>query len=375
MESYSTVTTLDRSSGDEFEDKTSSIKKARVTKASNQPNKKIKIPRAVNLYKLPDTIHTELQQSHRSARFKEEVVDGCSIPIDYFKKLLIPEYIEQVRSTTQERLYEVAGSETITANDVNRLIGMLFVMDLYPLHQVEHYFGKRNSLFKSDVVDSAWTVESFRELHNHITMPGGDAMYLFKMIEDTVKRSVIPSGLFSLDEMLRKFMGQYRFKHRIPDKPAKEGIKYFLLCCSVLKVPFVFTFHDNQLESNEELSKTANMVHLMITKLSEESNVPFNEIILFTDNYFNSYVLFKTFATMGVRCVGTFKSNLIPKEVKEEYKQCKTKLKQRYVQDDVVYCPVTTYECEGIYYLFVVDNGEFCITSNDKELVDKGTKS
>ena len=110
-------------------------------------------------------------------------------------------------------------------------------------------------------------------------------MILYKMIEQSAARVIIPSSFMSLDQMLRKFMGRFKFKHRITSKPAKEGIKYFVLCCSNLKIPLSFTFHDNQLKKEGELTQTANMVVNMVKSMVLNNQYDISKLVLFMDNY------------------------------------------------------------------------------------------
>ena len=168
-------------------------------------------------------------------------------------------------------------------------------------------------------------------------------------------------------------MGRFKFKHRITSKPAKEGIKYFVLCCSLLKAPLAFTFHDNKLEKSNGLSQTASMVVDMINQMVELNGMDMTTITLFMDNYFNSHDLFKFLLAKGIKVVGTFKTNMVPKEVRDKATVFLKENKKRKNVEGVIYCPTLVLVCEGIYYLYIVDNGPFCLATNCLEYVNKGT--
>ena len=256
----------------------------------------------------------------------------CKDPIDYFLILLEEDTMEAIRNTTSIHLYSIEGKNTITINDIHKYIGILFVLDLYPFNQLDHAFGKRGSIYDSKFITDVYNINDFRKMHNHLKMQFGD-----EMIERTSIKVAMPSSFVSLDEMLRKYLSEFKFKHRLPTKPAKKGIKYFILCCSLLNIPLVSTFHDNQLEDSPNLSKTGNMVYNMVVQMLQQHKVIATDTILFTVNYFNSHRLFVKFKALGVKCVGTFKTNLIPlKDKAEEF--VRTTKKQR-LDGTIVHCP------------------------------------
>ena len=375
----SSITTIDNSSGDEFEIKNKKrinkkqpkvIKKIKsITNQVNIPKRQKNPKKDITLMELPTVYTLDLQLPEIEGSYTTTTLFNCTNPIDYFMALLDDEVMESIRHTTSKELHGALGINTITTQDIYRMIGMLFVLDIYPFTDIEEAFSKRDTLYKSDFITSNYTLEEFRKLHNNLKMPDKDPMILFRMVERAASINCKPSNFISLDEMLRKFMGKYKYKHRIISKPAKEGIKYFVLCCSSLKVPLQFTFHDNQLERNGLLSKTANMVDKMVEGMIVSHRYDATKLHLFTDNYFNSHELFKHLLNKRITCIGTFKSNMIPKEVREA---AATWLKQnstRIVSNNVIYCPTKLIECEGIYYLYIVDNGTFCLATNSIELI------
>ena len=233
---------------------------------------------------MPTTLYDSLDDPITQCTFKDDVLQDLVHPVDYFKLLLPPEDLQDIRELTSLHLYGVQGKDTVSVYEFYKMIGVLFILDLYPFSVIDHAFGKRGSLYSSQAVSSSISLEEFRVLHNGIKMPDGNPMYLFNKIELAARKVSNPSSYLSLDEMLRKYMSQFKFKHRMPSKPAKEGLKWFLLCCSQLRVPFVFTFHDNQIEAKDGLSKIGTMVYEMINKFIDSENRSKEGLTVFLDN-------------------------------------------------------------------------------------------
>ncbi len=175
-------------------------------------------------------------------------------------------------------------------------VGTIFLLDLYPVHRVEHLWGIGNSLVKVDVLASNYTYEDYCRCKDNIAMGkidgNSNTFALNQMIMRNIKSIYKPGKHVALDEMLRKFFGRYEFKHRIPSKPAKEGLKTFLIACSRLRIPFDFVFHDNKMPSTPGLSVIAGMV-FAILKSNREDGYLQEGTTIFLDNYFTTQGLFK----------------------------------------------------------------------------------
>ena len=178
-------------------------------------------------------------------------------------------------------------------------------------------------IYKSTLLNNALSYEDFCKIKNHIKMPNNDTMTLMKMIESSVSTTLKPSSSLWIDEMLRKYMGRFNFKHRIPNKPAKEGIKWFILCCSDSQMPFKFQFHDNTLSKEGALSKIEAMVYNMVRTCTNDH--------VFVDNYFTTHCLFKELLAVNVTLVGTMRTNNIPSAVALKASEFKKATKRRQI--------------------------------------------
>ncbi len=97
------------------------------------------------------------------------------------------------------------------------------------------------------------------------------------------------------------------------------------------------------------LSVISGMVYEVIRR-NIASNYLKEGITLFLDNYFNTHAMFKKFIELKVKVVGTFKTQCIPKAVKELAKQFIKTAKRTYNSStDGVFCPNLCIEFEKIY--------------------------
>ena len=106
---------------------------------------------------------------------------------------------------------------------------------------------------------------------------------------------------------------------------------------------------------------------------------PYANVTLFTDNLYTTQEL-HTWATINNQTtVGTVRYNNLPKSLKQFYKEFKKQPSIPesfgvYIEAPIIELPIKSYLVEGIYYLFVRDNGCFVMSTNSKELFDKGKK-
>ena len=113
-----------------------------------------------------------------------------------------------------------------------------------------------------------------------------------------------PSTNLTVDEQLVPFRGRVNFKQYIPMKPAKYGIKIFLLCDS-------FTYYvynaDIYLGKNFDQSNSKNVGENTVMKLMEDFSLPGLNITM--DNFFTSINLAKKLLEKNITLVGTIRKN------------------------------------------------------------------
>ena len=162
-------------------------------------------------------------------------------------------------------------------------------MDLYPVTNASRLWGLSNSIVKIDQLAVNITYKQFSEIKNNITMPQDDTLCLFKQLCNQVYRS---SDSIALDEMLTKFYGKFKFKQHMPKKPAKIGLKTFILGCSDLKIPIDYVFHDDKMPRSDDTNLIDGMVFEVIKRNKEDKMIKDNTT-LYTDNYFTTHWLQK----------------------------------------------------------------------------------
>ena len=176
----SSVTTLDISSEDEYT--VQKPKKAKSKSKTATKSTKDKVEKKVDEICMSQTITTELEVPQLVGEFKSEKLVDCIDPVDYMYKVLDNEVMESIRLETCTHLNGIKGLNKVTIKDIHKMIGMLFVLDLYPFVDIEHAFGKRHSMYSSTFINNNYNLEDFREMHNELKLPNKDPMLLFNMI-------------------------------------------------------------------------------------------------------------------------------------------------------------------------------------------------
>ena len=180
----------------------------------------------------------------------------------------------------------------------------------------ERIFGLDNSLQRLKELKDNITHDMYVKIKQNLAMPAQNHFAMHEMIKEAIANLADCSSHYALDEMLNKFYGRFEFIHHMPQKPAKIGIKTFIIACSLFKIPFDFVFHDQDMPETDGMNKIDGMVFDVIqrnlkTLLIKEGST------LFTDNYFTTHNLMKRLAAIKINFVGTAKTQLIPGPVKE----------------------------------------------------------
>ena len=103
---------------------------------------------------------------------------------------------------------------------------------------------------------------------------------------------------------------------------------------------------------------------------------PFGFVTLFVYNLYCTYQMCIYLQSKNIECVGTVRFNNLPPSLKILFTAFK-KVKCIEVCTWHNELPVTqlhtkAYEINGVFYIFVKDNGEFTMATNSKALFDKG---
>lgn len=202
------------------------VKEIKKLKKGSKKKKKEKEegPKASVVNELTTTISTLLDATIPVVWNDAKVVLGPDqSPVDFFMLLLDDVVLEGIRKATSIKMYGVTGSNTFTTDELLTFIGVVFLLDIYQFPNTEMNWGKRNSLYRCQLLEQSMSYEKFVLIKNNLTMPDSNTMCVMDLIEKKVNELIKPSSYICIDEMLRKFMGRFVNKHRISGKPAKEG--------------------------------------------------------------------------------------------------------------------------------------------------------
>lgn len=146
---------------------------------------------------------------------------------------------------------------------------------------------------------------------------------LLDMFVSNCNKYYAPSENVTLDEMLVPYRGRCRFRMYIPNKPAKYGIKVYILACSKTNyVKNLEVYAGAQPDGPYRISNKADDVVLRLIEPVKGSGRN-----LTIDNWFNSYSIVKKLKEeMNLTVVGTLKKNkpqipadFLPKKSKKQY--------------------------------------------------------
>ena len=130
------------------------------------------------------------------------------------------ESLERVRKAAGVPLHGL-GEHLFTLDNLLKYIGIVYMMDIHQMPRYKMHWTSRH--YKCSIISLAMTQQRFSDIRCQMTMPDHHSHFLMETIEKKMDQIIKPSSYICIDEMLRKFMGQYKNKHRISNKPAKEG--------------------------------------------------------------------------------------------------------------------------------------------------------
>ncbi len=256
----------------------------------------------------------------------------------------------------------------LSLNDIRAFIGAILMMDIYQRPELKNYWGLGKSVNKFKPISDSITYSKFSDIRACIGVE--DENYLIQLLCKTSRKLVSSTNELSIDEQLRLFTGRYANKIVMKDKPAGCGIKCIGMADSNTKLPLWWStigLGEEQVVINGMNKYSA----ICASFLSQTTNK-----YVFIDNLYTTQELHEYCYSKDIKLVGTVRSQNLPKPLKELFKQFK-KIKR----DDIYgYCDGTpivelvtqSYIVGNVYYIFVLDNGAFCMSTNCQELFEKG---
>ena len=254
-------------------------------------------------------------------------VGGRGVPVDTppdcFRLLLTPDLSALVGTSTNDygQNSEKAWDRwvDIDTNDLDNYIGVCIYMGICVLPSIADYcsasFGCKSRL------EHVMTMDRFEMIAAHLHVAPQN-------VDDTVDKLAKVRGLLdhlngrctciwacgahlSYDEMMVKNKSKYyRCRTRMPNKPIKDGLMVFGLCCSA--TGYVWRHHvysGEPCDNWQTLGKTGAAISLVCRPFVNQGRT------IYMDNYFTSVKIIRHLHSMGYNVVGTAKSNRVEKSI------------------------------------------------------------
>ncbi|XP_068203998.1 piggyBac transposable element-derived protein 4-like [Palaemon carinicauda] len=192
---------------------------------------------------------------------------------------------------------------------------------------------------------------------------------IWEIFIDNCGKMYVPSETVTVDEQLLAFHGNCPFRMYIPSKPAKYGIKLFLICDSKSKYMLRAIPYLGKEDTQPQARGGINVGHKITKELTEPYHNRNRNVT--TDNWFSSVPLVTDLLhNCGMTLVGTVKAN--KKEIPQEMKETRTRMVGSsaflFVNDItlVSYCKDTSRTKKKLVYLLSSMHTQPTIMPNGK---------
>ena len=227
----------------------------------------------------------------------------------------------------------------LTLQELKAYIGLLTIFGLNPSKQTRHYWS-HDDFLSCQGVKNVFSRARFCKVSQYLHLsdrlnelprshPQFDILQkarpILRQLSDTFPRYFNASTYLALDEGMIK--GRHRVKYRqyLPSKPARYGIKLFMLCNSLDQSPRTYLMKfEVYLGKNQSATPTKFGPNFdVVARLTKELEGKHHRV--FFDNYYSSVRLVKYLLSKGIYSTGTirFARNFLP-PVWEEFRKSKT---------------------------------------------------
>jgi Transposase IS4 len=197
--------------------------------------------------------------------------------------------------------------ELPTREELRTFVGIILFFGVKELPEIDMYWETRLGLGEGLIRNSIISRDRFYEISKilHIDEDPGDSTptkkvnLLFNHLMKRFGESFGPGAQLSLDEAMIHFEGRSLLRVNLPSKPIPEGIKVYCICDA---------------KTGYLLHSTICVGNSTLIEIAEElvKNFQNQGRILYLDNYYSSFPLFDKMKDMGVYCLGTFRRDRIP---------------------------------------------------------------
>ena len=292
--------------------------------------------------------------------------------IDYFYLMFGEKSI--ILLTNQSNLYSVQTTPNkplnITKHEMKKFIGVLLMTGVYSFPQ-QRFFWMYDTRVPS--ISSVMSRDRFLQIKKFLHVvdnpnqpnmndPSFDRTHKVRPLLDIVKknfRKIPKEEKLSADEQIIPFKGRSIMKQYMPQKPNRWGYKMFLLAGADSGIRYDFIFFTCK-HGKLEHGFCANIILQLCETVPHSINHK-----LYSDNYYTTIQLHVELYKLGIRAVGTIRSNrlrgLIMKDEKElsnegrgamDYRVTEVDGVELYVtrwfDNNVVNCLSTLHGCQPI---------------------------
>lgn len=275
--------------------------------------------------------------------------------LKYLKHIFSDTFIAFMTDKTNSSIPPEGKVKQVSSLEVKKFIGILIFMTImrpraeYLLwRNADDELNTRNDFIVSLLPYRRWKVlkNHFRlteqgfDIHSDIRKCQQKTSKIVKIFNSSLHKLVGARRELSIDESMCAFTGRAEAKTWLPNKPIKEGFKFYMLCESLTGYVLVVRFYDLEKMSLLET----------IQKLCKEFSNKNHR--LYMDNFYNSFDTSIKLRELGIYCCGTLRKN------RGEPKAFKTFTKSDIKKNDVCFM-----HKEDIAISYISDKKKFMFIS------------
>ena len=243
-------------------------------------------------------------------------------PVDFFEALMTSDVIDHIVTETNrfaaQRSSPLLGWESCTSDRLKSFLGLLIIMGIKRLPNLEDYWSTESYLGCPELV-SSWPYRQFRALLSSLHFndnstavprgqPGYDRLHKVRPVLEMVKNNCIvsykPEREISIDEAMVGFKGRSALKQYLPLKPTKRGYKVWCACEANSGYLLNFSVYTGKTDDN---LRTYGLGEKVVLFLSEPYQ--YKGYALFVDSFFSSVKLCQELLLRNTYLCSTTRSN------------------------------------------------------------------
>ena len=218
----------------------------------------------------------------------------------------------------------------VTVEDMKAFVGLLIIMGVLQLPQLEMYWQTDSNLLQTPGVSSVMSQIQFEQIWRFLHLADNlqddktDKLFKVRHFVDLITAQFSDNYTLhqpvTIDEAMIPYKGRLSFKQYMKSKPTKWGIKVFVLSDATNGYIYrIQIYTGTGLESNVDVGLCSRVLLELMTGLDGHH--------LYTDNYHTSPEVYLELYKKGINCCGTVRTNRrgFPKELIKQDKPAQQK--------------------------------------------------